>query len=80
MFACVWVEQYPDLTLNASDISFSSETPITGENVTINATIHNIGEADANNASILFYDGEPASEGCDLQLHHPYRLLSADNP
>jgi len=60
-FATVWVEQYPDLTLNTSDISFSSETPTVGENVTINATIHNIGEADANNASILFYDGEPAS-------------------
>ena len=60
-FTTVWVEQYPDLTLNASDISFSNETPTVGENITINATIHNIGEADANNASILFYDGEPAS-------------------
>ena len=49
----------PDLTLSPSDIFFSSDTPLPGENVTINATIHNIGEADASNASILFYDGEP---------------------
>jgi len=60
-FATVWVEQYPDLMLNASDISFSDDNPNPGENITINATIHNIGEADANNASILFYDEEPAS-------------------
>ena len=58
-FAAVWVEQYPDLTINT--ISFSNDKPNPGENITINATIHNIGEADANNASILFYDGEPAS-------------------
>ncbi len=60
-FTTVWVEQYPDLTLNTSDISFSRETPTVGENIALNATIHNIGEADASNASILFYDGEPAS-------------------
>jgi parallel beta-helix repeat protein len=60
-FTTVWVEQYPDLTLNASDISFSNDAPLPGENITITATIHNIGEADANNASILFYDGDPAS-------------------
>ncbi|NMG83780.1 MAG: hypothetical protein GIS02_06220 [Methanosarcinales archaeon] len=60
VFTTIWVEQYPDLTLNASDISFSSETPTVGENITINATIHNIGEANATNASILFYDGNPA--------------------
>jgi len=58
-FAAVWVEQYPDLSINT--ISFSNDKPNPGENITINATIHNAGEADANNASILFYDGEPAS-------------------
>jgi len=58
-FTTVWVEQYPDLTLTSSDIYFSKDLPLPGENVTINATIHNIGDADANNASILFYDGDP---------------------
>jgi len=60
-FAKVWVAQYPDLALNESDIHFSKETPLEGEKITINATISNVGEADANNASILFYDGTPAN-------------------
>jgi hypothetical protein len=60
-YAKVWVEQYPDLTLDESDIYFSVETPLDGERITINATFYNIGEADANNASILFYDGTPAN-------------------
>jgi pimeloyl-ACP methyl ester carboxylesterase len=57
----VWVEQYLDLTLNASDITFSNDAPSPCENVTINATIYNIGEANATNATILFYDGTPAN-------------------
>jgi PKD repeat protein len=60
-FATAWVEQYPDLSLSESDIYFSKETATEGEIITINATVHNIGEADANNASILFYDGNPAN-------------------
>jgi hypothetical protein len=53
------VAQYPDLSLDDSDISFSHDTALEGEMVTLNATIHNIGETTANNASILFYDGNP---------------------
>ena len=60
-FTIVWVEQYPDLTLNASDISFSNDAPLAGENITTNAIIHNIGEANATNATILFYAGNPAN-------------------
>lgn len=60
-FTTVWVERYPDLALTSSDIHFSNDMPIAGENITINATIHNIGDSEANNASILFYDGEPAN-------------------
>lgn len=58
-FATVWVEQYPDLTLSDSDIYLSNNNPDPGEEITINATIHNVGEADARNASILFYAGDP---------------------
>ncbi len=61
VFTAVWIEQYPDLTINSSDIYFSNNVPLHGEKITINATIHNIGDADANNTSILFYDGEPAN-------------------
>jgi len=60
-FITVWVEQYPDLTLNASDISFSNNNPNIGDNITITANIHNIGYADASNASILFFNGPPVN-------------------
>jgi len=59
--ATIWVEQYPDLNLNESDITFSSENLCVNETVTISATIHNSGEAYANNTSILFYDGNPSN-------------------
>ena len=57
----VWVELYPDLTLNTSEICFSNSTPIAGENIILTAEIHNIGDTDAGNSSILFYDNDPAS-------------------
>ena len=60
-FTTVWIELYPDLTLESSDIYLSNNAPGVGENVTISATIHNIGDANANNSSIMFYDGDPAN-------------------
>lgn len=60
-FKNVWIESYPDLASTSSDINFSNDISIPGENITINATIHNIGDADANNSSIILYDGNPAS-------------------
>jgi hypothetical protein len=57
----VWVQLYPDLTLSPSDISFSNPSPLPDQTVTLTATIHNIGEASANNASIFFYDGSPGT-------------------
>jgi len=58
-YALVWVEQYPDLTLEGSDIYLSEEIPLEGQTITVNAAIHNLGQADAVNASILFYAGSP---------------------
>ena len=60
-FACIRVEQYPDLTLNASDISFSNYAPLVGDNITISALIENIGKGDATNTTIEFYDGNPVN-------------------
>jgi len=55
----VWVEQYPDLTLNETDIKVSEEFPLENQIITIYATISNVGHADATNATILFYDNLP---------------------
>jgi hypothetical protein len=53
------VELYPDLSIDASDISFSDDNPDDGETITITATIHNLGKADTHLASIYFSVGPP---------------------
>jgi len=57
----VWAEAYPDLNVSSGDISFSNSSPLPGQDVILNATIHNAGEATANNSFISFYDGSPES-------------------
>ncbi|OGO00921.1 MAG: hypothetical protein A2Y59_06570 [Chloroflexi bacterium RBG_13_52_14] len=59
--ALAWmvVELTPDLSINASDISFSDNNPDDGETITITATVHNLGEADTNRTSVYFSDGKP---------------------
>ncbi len=48
----------PDLTLASEDISFSpASQPTEGDPVTINATVHNIGGADASDFTVSFFDG-----------------------
>lgn len=51
---------YPDLTLASEDIIFSKPRLIEGNEVYINATIHNIGNLSAQ-ATVKFYDGEPGT-------------------
>ena len=48
--------ELPELTLSTDDITFSNPTPTVGENITINATIHNIGNANATNVTVQFFD------------------------
>lgn len=55
-------EQLPDLTLSTDDITFSNPNPVVGETVTITATIHNDGNADANNVLVQFVDNETQIE------------------
>ncbi|MCW7072175.1 MAG: PGF-CTERM sorting domain-containing protein [Methanophagales archaeon] len=55
----------PDLTLASEDISFSpASQPTEGDPVTINATVHNIGGADASDFTVSFFDG--AFDGASL--------------
>jgi len=46
-----------DLSLDSSDIIFSNETAYPGDTITINATIHNIGDLQANSVEVKFSDG-----------------------
>ena len=47
----------PDLTLNSSDITFSTASPTEDDPVIITAIVHNVGGADANNLTVSFFDG-----------------------
>ena len=53
----LWVEvrYYPDLTLSMGDIVLSKYVPYSGENVTVNITVHNIGDSDARNFSVSIF-------------------------
>jgi len=46
-----------DLTLDSADIIFSNETAYPGDTITINATIHNVGDLQANSVEVKFSDG-----------------------
>ena len=46
-----------DLTLDSTDITFSDETAYPGDTITIDATIHNIGDLQANSVEVKFFDG-----------------------
>lgn len=60
-------EELPDLTVSSKDITFSNPTPAAGETVTITATIHNIGNADANDVVVQFFDGDPDNGGTQIE-------------
>ncbi|WXG39360.1 MAG: NosD domain-containing protein [Candidatus Freyarchaeum deiterrae] len=53
----------PDLALDSSDITFSNNYPSEGEIVNIMARVRNIGDVDAYNVRVDFYDGDPNSGG-----------------
>jgi hypothetical protein len=55
----------PELGLTKNDITFSKSDPVKGENITVNATIHNTG-MDASNILILTYLGNPMSGGIQI--------------
>jgi len=53
----------PDLTLNSSDITFSNNYPNEGEEINITAIISNIGDVEAYDVRVDFYDGNPSNGG-----------------
>jgi len=56
----------PDLYINATLIVFNNTSPIEGDNITINATVHNIGYSDANNVVVQFFNGDPDVDGVQI--------------
>ncbi|MEA2038180.1 MAG: Ig-like domain-containing protein, partial [Nanoarchaeota archaeon] len=56
----------PDLFIDRSLITFNDTSPLEGRNVTINATIKNIGFSDAQNALVQFFNGDPDDGGVQI--------------
>jgi uncharacterized protein YkwD len=55
-----------DLAISQSDIQFDPESPAQGQEVSITATIHNLGNTDIHPVSVKFYDGDPDSGGVQI--------------
>jgi hypothetical protein len=53
------------------EITFSNDTPKSGDNVTVTARVHNFSLANASGVQVLFYDGDPASGGTQLSCSNP---------
>lgn len=56
----------PDLAITSNDIVFDNYFPIEEENLTINATIINIGLRNASNITVQFFDGNPGENGTQI--------------
>ncbi|MBI1972961.1 alpha/beta fold hydrolase, partial [Candidatus Woesearchaeota archaeon] len=66
--ALAFVERLPDLDVQASNVQITPGQLTLGQNATINiaATIRNIGDKEAQNVTVYFYDGDPAEYGEEL--------------
>jgi hypothetical protein len=56
----------PDLTVNSSNITFGTDSPVENTNITINATVSNVGDEDASNVVIRFFENDPDSGGTQI--------------
>jgi len=56
-------EMLPDLKVDSEDITFSETYPAIGDPISIDATICNIGDINAESILVSFYDGDPNAGG-----------------
>ena len=56
----------PDVSITEEDIAFSDENPVLGDTITISATVHNNGGADATDVAVRFYNGNPDDGGVQM--------------
>ncbi len=56
----------PDLAITGKDIVFDNYWPTEGENLTINATISNVGLRNASNILVQFFDGNREKNGTQI--------------
>ncbi len=62
----------PDLTIGESDITFSNPNPVSGEEITVSVTVHNIGDADATEF-LVYISISHSSDGIHWTLPMPWK-------
>lgn len=67
----------PNLHVENQDVSFSTQTTVQGEIVTITASIHNLGGFSAQNIGVRVYDGDPAQGGVQIGAEQTLAVLPA---
>ena len=65
----------PDVAINVEDVSLSNDTPLEGEAVTVNATIHNIGGTNASTVIIQFYALDVSGNATQIGLNQTIDYL-----
>ena len=69
-----------DLTISSLDIIFSNQNPIENEQITINATIYNMGSENITNGFIVqFFDDDPNNGGIQIGNNLTINGLNASN-
>jgi predicted transcriptional regulator len=74
----VEIEYYPDLSISYGDIVLSRYSPYDGEDVTINITVHNIGDSDARDIDVII---TPITRGGSKlnNIQHKIDFLGLEN-
>ncbi len=71
-----------DLGITATDIAFSTPNPAPGHQVTITATVHNLGDLAVAGGQVAFYEGDPHAGGVQIgstqSLTSPFRAATTD--
>jgi len=74
-------EHLPDITITPQNISISPGVPTVGEPTNVNATIWNLGNADATNVEVNFYEEDTliGSENIDLMVNGTWSVNTIDS-
>ncbi len=56
----------PDLAIDGGNITFSDATPVEGQNITVNATVFNLGLSAAQDVTVQFWLGDPDNGGTQI--------------
>jgi hypothetical protein len=69
----------PDLKISSSDIIFSAGTFVENENITINATIFNLGTENATNVTVQFFENDPDIDGIQIGTNKTINISISNN-